>query len=91
MHVLNPNRNQGLEARVAALASAVETMGGQLSECYAAAASELPARLSEVEARIQATAQTCADAVKVCAGGGAQLLGFGFETLGFRARHVGPW
>jgi hypothetical protein len=40
-------------------------MAAQLSECYAAAAGALPARLSEVEARVQATAQTCADAVKV--------------------------
>jgi hypothetical protein len=41
------------------------SMAGQLSECYAAAAAALPARLAEVEGRVQATAQTCADAVKV--------------------------
>lgn len=60
---------QALAGRVAALTEVCEAMAGQLAECYAATAAQLPMRLSELEGRVQATAQTTADVVKVRARG----------------------
>ena len=59
------NFPQALSGRVAALTEVCEAMAGQLAECYAATAAQLPMRLSELESRVQATAQTTADVVKV--------------------------